>query len=119
MNNELKLINNEMKNLNDHFKIIDTLDLARKIHPGKKNNLNALCKRYDITLSKRTLHGAIIDAELLAKVYIKMNKKKNKLKFKKIYTESNIIKTSDTNILKANEQEIEIHKKYIEKLKIK
>ncbi len=118
INNELKLINSEIKDLNDHFKIIDTLDLARKLHPGKKNNLNSLCKRYDINLSKRDLHGALIDAELLAKVYIKMNKKKLKLKFKKLYNEPNIIKTLDTKLLKANKAEIELHEKYIEKLKL-
>lgn len=119
INNELKLINNDIKDLNDHFNIVDTLDLARKMHPGKKNNLNSLCKRYDINLSKRNLHGALIDAELLAKVYMKMNKKKLKLKFKDIYNEPSIIKTSDTKFLKADKSELELHQKYIETLKIK
>ena len=80
INNELKIINHKIKNIYEHFNIIDTLELARKIHPGKKNNLDALCKRYDITTSNREIHGALIDAELLAKVYIKMNKEKEKNK---------------------------------------
>ncbi|HIH2763247.1 MAG TPA: DNA polymerase III subunit epsilon [Candidatus Azoamicus sp.] len=119
INNELKLINNDIKNLNDHFNIIDTLELARRLHPGKKNNLDSLCKRYDISLSKRTLHGALIDAELLAKVYIKMNKTTHSLKFKKSYNEPDIIKTLNTKLVKANKSELELHKNYIEKLKIK
>lgn len=119
INNELKIINNDIKDLASHFKIIDTLELARKIHPGKKNNLDSLCKRYDISLSERNLHGALIDAELLAKIYIKMNKKKQQLKFKKIYNEPTIIKTNDTKIITANKKEIKTHKEYIKIIKEK
>ncbi len=52
--------------------IIDSLKLARKISPGKKNTLDALCERYLIDNSDRTLHGALLDAKLLAYVYLKM-----------------------------------------------
>lgn len=52
--------------------IIDSLKLARKISPGKKNTLDALCERYSIDNSDRTLHGALLDAKLLAYVYLKM-----------------------------------------------
>ncbi|WP_088328445.1 DNA polymerase III subunit epsilon [Lacimicrobium sp. SS2-24] len=52
--------------------ILDTLTLARKMHPGQKNNLDALCKRYGIDNSHRTLHGALLDAEILADVYLLM-----------------------------------------------
>ena len=52
--------------------IIDSLKLARKISPGKKNTLDALCERYLIDNSDRTLHGALLDAKLLAFVYLKM-----------------------------------------------
>ena len=55
------------------FKIIDTLALARKIFPGASNNLDALCRRYNIDLSKRGKHGALLDAELLAEVFLEMN----------------------------------------------
>ncbi len=55
-----------------HIKIIDTLTLARRLHPGQKNNLDALCKRYNIDNSHRTLHGALLDAEILAEVYLAM-----------------------------------------------
>ena len=52
--------------------VLDTLTLARQMHPGQKNNLDALCKRYGIDNSHRTLHGALLDAEILADVYLLM-----------------------------------------------
>ena len=52
--------------------VIDTLVMARQRHPGQKNNLNALCKRYGVDNSKRDLHGALLDAEILADVYLLM-----------------------------------------------
>jgi DNA polymerase-3 subunit epsilon len=59
-------------NTTDFCTILDTLVLARKMHPGAKNNLNALCRRYDIDVSHRELHGALLDAEILADVYLMM-----------------------------------------------
>jgi len=52
--------------------ITDTLQMARKLHPGQKNNLDALCKRYAVDNSQRELHGALLDAEILAEVYLAM-----------------------------------------------
>jgi DNA polymerase-3 subunit epsilon len=52
--------------------VIDTLALARELHPGQKNNLDALCRRYDVDNSQRDLHGALLDAEILAEVYLRM-----------------------------------------------
>lgn len=54
--------------------VIDSLRLAKELHPGKKNNLNVLCERYGIDNSKRTLHGALLDAEILAEVYVAMTR---------------------------------------------
>jgi len=54
--------------------VIDSLRLAKELHPGKKNNLNILCDRYGIDNSKRTLHGALLDAEILAEVYVAMTR---------------------------------------------
>jgi DNA polymerase-3 subunit epsilon len=54
--------------------IVDTLKLARELHPGRKNSLDALCERYEIDNSTRTLHGALLDAELLAEVYLAMTR---------------------------------------------
>ena len=54
--------------------VLDSLKLAKELHPGKKNNLNVLCERYGIDNSKRTLHGALLDAEILAEVYVAMTR---------------------------------------------
>ena len=54
--------------------VCDTLRMAKELHPGKKNNLNALCERYGIDNSRRTLHGALLDAEILAEVYVAMTR---------------------------------------------
>jgi DNA polymerase III subunit epsilon len=54
--------------------VIDTLKMAREMHPGQKNNLDALCRRYGVDNSARTLHGALLDAELLAEVYLAMTR---------------------------------------------
>lgn len=55
-----------------HCSVLDTLALAREKHPGQKNNLDALCKRYFVDNSQRDLHGALLDAEILADVYLLM-----------------------------------------------
>jgi DNA polymerase-3 subunit epsilon len=54
--------------------IVDTLKIAKQLHPGKKNSLDALCERYQVDNSKRTLHGALLDAELLADIYVAMTR---------------------------------------------
>ena len=54
--------------------VIDTLQLAKELHPGKRNSLDALCERYGISNARRTLHGALLDAELLAEVYLAMTR---------------------------------------------
>jgi len=54
--------------------VCDTLRMAKELHPGKKNNLNALCDRYGVDNSHRTLHGALLDAEILAEVYVAMTR---------------------------------------------
>jgi len=56
----------------EHCKVLDTLALARRMHPGQRNSLDALCKRYEIDNSQRELHGALLDAEILADVYLMM-----------------------------------------------
>lgn len=59
--------------------VIDTLRMAKEMHPGKRNNLDALCERYQIDHSARTLHGALLDAELLAEVYLAMTRGQDSL----------------------------------------
>ncbi len=54
--------------------VVDTLAMARELHPGKRNSLDALCERYGVSNAHRTLHGALLDAELLAEVYLAMTR---------------------------------------------
>jgi DNA polymerase-3 subunit epsilon len=56
--------------ITDYCRVVDSLEIARNKHPGQKNNLDALCKRYNIDNSQRELHGALLDAEILADVYL-------------------------------------------------
>ena len=69
---ELRLMKHPKPKIDAHAMVLDTLTLARKIHPGQRNSLDALCKRYQIDASKRDVHGALIDSELLANVYLAM-----------------------------------------------
>lgn len=69
---ELGLMEHSHPVIADHALVLDTLTLAREIHPGQRNSLDALCKRYDVDASRRDVHGALIDAELLAHVYLAM-----------------------------------------------
>lgn len=78
INHEFELCGKPFK-LEDICQITDSLDYARKKHPGAKNNLDALCKRYAISNEHRTLHGALLDSEILAQVYLAMTGGQTKL----------------------------------------
>ncbi len=78
LNRELDLL--DSKAITEHCpKITDSLALARELHPGRKNSLDALCERYGIDNSGRTLHGALLDANLLAEVYLAMTRGQDSL----------------------------------------
>lgn len=72
MNHEFQLLQRGFPPIEQFCSVEDTLQLARKKHPGQKNNLDALCKRYHVDNSARTFHGALLDAEILADVYLLM-----------------------------------------------
>ncbi len=72
LNHELNSLKRAYLPMNEYCQILDTLALARKKHPGQKNNLDALCKRYTVDNSQREFHGALKDAEILADVYLHM-----------------------------------------------
>ena len=99
--------------------IIDSLKLARKLSPGKRNTLDALCERYSVDNSDRSLHGALLDAELLAFVYLKMTIGQND--FTGLTIDKNITnidsKINDDNfkIIKPSNQEKELHLSYFKK----
>ena len=72
LDKEISLLEWDESSIEDHALVMDTLKMAREKHPGKKNSLDALCTRYEIDRSMRQVHGALIDADLLAKVYLAM-----------------------------------------------
>jgi DNA polymerase-3 subunit epsilon len=72
LNHELNLLGSGYSRITDYCAVLDTLTLARKKHPGQRNSLDALCKRYNIDNTRRNLHGALLDAEILAEVYLAM-----------------------------------------------
>lgn len=72
INYELERLGKKFGCVEDRCRILDTLALARKKHPGQKNSLDALCKRYEVDNSQRQLHGALLDAEILADVFLMM-----------------------------------------------
>ena len=72
INMELERIDSKWGAIENYCSVLDTLNHARKLHPGQRNSLDALCKRYDVANSHRELHGALLDAELLAEVYLAM-----------------------------------------------
>ncbi|MDB9794846.1 DNA polymerase III subunit epsilon [bacterium] len=116
LNNELSLLGKEkLKNEN----VVDTLSLARNKFPGSPISLDALCKRYRVDNSKRTQHTALIDCDLLAKVYINLlDQKEPTLNFKNEDNEKIIINSKNINryykkIIKPTEEEIREHKKYL------
>ena len=116
LNNELKLLGR--KKLNGE-NIIDTLALARDKFPGSPISLDALCKRYRVDNSKRTQHTALIDCDLLAKVYINLlDQKEPTLNFKNEEDVKTLINLNNTNqyykkIIKPTENELKLHKEYL------
>lgn len=110
----------------ENIKIIDTLALARKMHPGQRNNLDALCKRYKVDNSKRELHGALLDATLLAELYLKMTGGQGTLISEEELTIANSAiktqkhirnKTKTIPIQRANATELLAHQNYLMKIK--
>ncbi len=72
INHEFRLLGDATAPLEEYCSVLDTLGLARRMHPGQRNSLDALCRRYEIDNSQRELHGALLDAEILADVYLAM-----------------------------------------------
>ena len=116
LNNELKLAG---KKILDRKNVIDTLDLARDKYPGSQISLDALCKRFSIDNSRRKFHTALIDCELLSKVYINLiDQKEPKLDF--VTEESKSLKMNKKidyckKIIEPTEEEYQNHKIFIKK----
>ncbi len=113
LNGELRTIK---KKLIDENLVIDSLEIARNKFPGTSNSLDALCKKFNIDLSKRTKHNALLDCELLREVYINLlDVKEPKFDLSSSNLEQNLVKNKSYNkeILKISETEIKLHKNFL------
>ncbi|GGK69100.1 DNA polymerase III subunit epsilon [Amphritea balenae] len=124
MNHEL-MLNGYRERVDDFCQITDTLAMARKKHPGQKNNLDALCRRYGIDNSHRELHGALLDSEILADVYLLLTGGQKTLllagegegnddgvdQIRRLDTSA-----FDLKVIEASAADMEAHKAYIAKL---
>ncbi|URJ28496.1 DNA polymerase III subunit epsilon [Blochmannia endosymbiont of Camponotus sp. C-046] len=133
LNQELQIYNANSKKIESYCVIIDSLKLARKKFPGQRNNLDALCERYCINNgnNQRNLHSALIDAQLLANVFLAMSGGQIKMKFMEI-TDTNISNNKINNIKQSNnikcthkkslkiiyasEQEKLVHEEYLDNI---
>mgnify|MGYP001209034996 FL=1 len=101
--------------------IIDTLKIARQKSPGKRNTLDALCSRYSVDNTDRSLHGALLDAKLLASVYLRMTQGQTLIKGLSEVTvntsqkNSDVIKNRKPKIIYANNYEVDEHRNYFKK----
>lgn len=125
MNNEFSLLKPKIPPVENYCGVLDTLAMARKKHPGQKNSLDALCKRYGINNAHRELHGALLDAEILADVYLLLSGGQTILSLDKDggddVGEAALRRISkDRSALKviyASDNELVAHTKYLEEMK--
>ena len=110
--------NHDDTSLDNSRVIIDTLKIARKASPGKRNTLDALCSRYSVDNTDRSLHGALLDAQLLAKVYLRMTQGQTLIKglseahVDKNHVTNAITENRKAKIIYADTQEIDEHENY-------
>ncbi|OUS68683.1 DNA polymerase III subunit epsilon [Pseudoalteromonas sp. A601] len=102
MDNEFAMLNQGYPNTHEYCQVLDTLKMARDLHPGQKNNLDALCRRYDVDNTKRTLHGALLDSEILADVYLAMTGGQVKLNLNQNKDQGNEQQQKEIRRLDAN-----------------
>ena len=123
LDSELSIIKHDLRSIEKHALVLDTLALAREMHPGKKNSLDALCNRYMVDRSMRQVHGALIDADLLAKVYLAMTGGQDTFDLEEISNndllakEVNVSKEQLSQIFRqANADEIQAHEEFLDKM---
>ncbi len=116
---ELDILNKDSDTFVAQRKIIDTLTMSRKKFPGKRNTLDALCARFSVDNTERSYHGALLDANLLASVYLKMTRGQTSLKMvdsdqKKL--DSEVISSTALErkkiVIRASEDDIKLHNEY-------
>jgi DNA polymerase III subunit epsilon len=129
MDYEFSMLKRNLAKTETFCQITDTLLMARKMFPGKRNSLDALCQRYAIDNSKRLLHGALLDAEILGDVYLAMTGGQTLLAFNQESTSPNADKknslttrvqpVSGLKVIKANANELAAHDEILDKIEKK
>ena len=125
LNNELLLTGRDVGRIEDICSVQDTLRLARQLHPGQRNSLDALCRRYGVDNNHRTLHGAMLDAEILADVYLAMTGGQTEFSFfgksqqRHAPTKSNttalgVADGIQLEVTYPSSQEIELHRRWLD-----
>ena len=119
---DLGFLNGELRSLNkntiDPKNVVDSLEIARNKFPGISNSLDALCKRFNIDLSKRTKHNALLDCQLLREVYINLlDAKEPKFNLSTKDLEQNLVRDKSYNkkVLEVSADEINMHKEFLKK----
>ena len=126
LNAELKALGKKWGKIEDYCAITDSLAMAREMHPGQKNNLDALCKRYEVDNSSRDLHGALLDAGILLDVYLAMTGGQTDLSLQHANSDNSVGQQAslgklDNNreqlkIIKADDDEMSLHDKRIQQI---
>lgn len=120
INHEFNLCGKNIQ-LEDICTITDSLTYAKKKHPGAKNNLDALCKRYGISNEHRSLHGALLDSQILAQVYLAMTGGQTKLDLSSNQNTNqktlqfDLSSIPDMTVVQPNDEEIKAHQNWLEK----
>jgi DNA polymerase-3 subunit epsilon len=123
---ELAKLGADFGQMADYCQVTDTLQMARRKHPGQRNSLDALCKRYDVDNSQRELHGALLDAEILADVYLLMSGGQTDLSLGSAESENiaeqeqHLVRVSREgvrlNVILAGAQELEAHNQLLARI---
>ena len=124
LNRELELAGHSLR-LEEVCEVTDSLALARQMHPGQRNSLDALCRRYEVDNSGRELHGALLDAEILADVYLAMTGGQTTLSLAanidkaarhNVSAQDAVKQRSSLKIIYADETELSAHKDFLDKI---
>jgi DNA polymerase-3 subunit epsilon len=113
-----------LSNVEDHIeKVTDSLVMARELRPGQRNNLDALCRAYKVDNSKRSQHGALLDAQLLSEVYLSMTRGQEDIAINFSQDEKKLnlgkVNQNQLKVVHANEEDISSHEAYLEKIQTK
>ena len=127
LDHEIRLLSKDLPNISSCVsKVTDTLQIAREKHPGQRNSLDALVKRYEIGGYDRELHGALLDSQILGDVYLSMTGGQSALDFTQTSNQelsennqekSNVQSSLNLKVVELNEEELTAHKEYLLRMK--